>query len=232
MGNSRLYATVLSSVIALWLTGCATPTPASRPQGKAGVISPSWSAAAYASQDRDDAWHFAYAVQSWAGEQSGHVVMVPTRHTIVVDRAFLSEEWSHFPLRALRGVRADDPTQVVVLKHLWTTHASSWNYDTDIKLVLYGPGFVKEGVTLGKTTLQNVAPTYARMIGTTPPRGSMGRAMTEALVPTSKRPKVILTVVMDGAGRSLYETWPDAWPVIKGLAARGVDYADAKATQL
>jgi len=41
-----------------------------------------------------------------------------------------------------------------VLKHLWTTHASSWDYDTDIKFVLYGPGFVKEGVRLEKTTLQ------------------------------------------------------------------------------
>src|SRR5262245_3176770 len=164
-------ALFIASVLAFALGGCTTTTPAPTVQGTAGSISPSWSASAYRNQDRDDAWHFAYAVQSWAGEQSGHVVMVPTRHTIVVDRAFLSEEWSHFPLRALRGVRADDPTQVVVLKHLWTTHASSWNYDTDIKLVLYGPGFVKEGVTLGKTTLQNIAPTYARMIGTTPTKG-------------------------------------------------------------
>jgi predicted AlkP superfamily pyrophosphatase or phosphodiesterase len=233
MGSHRLLnATVVSSVLALALSACATPAPASRPQGKAGVVNPSWSASAYASQDRDDAWHFAYAVQSWAGEQSGHVVMVPARHTIVVDRAFLSEEWSHIPLRALRGVRADDPTQVVAMRHLWTTHASSWDYDTDLKFVLYGPGFVKEGVTLGKTTLQNIAPTYARMIGTTPPKGSMGRVMNEALVPTSKRPRVILTIVMDGGGRSLYEAWPDAWPVIKGLAARGVEYTEAKATQL
>ena len=230
--NRLLNATVTSSVIALWLTACTTPAAAPRPQGKAGAISPSWSTTAYASQDRDDAWHFAYAVQSWAGEQNGHVVMVPARHTIVVDRAFLADEWSHIPLRALKGVRADDPTQVVVIKHLWTTHASSWDYDTDIKFVLYGPGFVKEGVTLGKTTLQNIAPTYARMIGTNPPKGSMGRVMAEALVPTSKRPRVILTIVMDGGGRSLYDAWPDAWPVIKGLASRGVEYTEAKATQL
>src|SRR5262245_9643987 len=58
-----------------------------------------------------------------------------------------------------------------------------------------------------KTTLQNIAPTYARLIGTKAPKGSMGRVMTEALVPTSNRPKVILTIVMDSGGRSLYETW-------------------------
>jgi predicted AlkP superfamily pyrophosphatase or phosphodiesterase len=181
---------------------------------------------------QDDGWHFAYAVQSWAAEQSGHVVMIPARHSIVVDRAFFSDEFSHIPLRAVRGVRADDPNQVVVLKHLWTTHASSWDYDTDIKFVLYGPGFVKEGVRLEKTTLQNVAPTYARLIGTNAPKGSMGRAMVEAFVPTSKKPKVILTIVMDGGGRSLYDAWPDAWPAIKSLAARGVEYTDAKVTQL
>jgi predicted AlkP superfamily pyrophosphatase or phosphodiesterase len=80
--------------------------------------------------------------------------------------------------------------------------------------------------------LQNVAPTYARLIGTNPPKGSMGRVMSEALVATSKKPRVILTIVMDGGGRSLYEAWPDAWPVIKSLAARGVEYTDAKVTQL
>jgi Type I phosphodiesterase / nucleotide pyrophosphatase len=218
--------------VSLALGACAPAAPGSRTQGKAGEISPSWSTSAYRSQDRDDAWHFAYAVQSWAAEQSGHVVMIPARYTIVADRAFFSEEFSHIPLRALRGVRPDDPNQVVALNHKWTTHASSWDYDTDIKFVLYGPGFIKEGVTLEKTTLQNIAPTYARMIGTSPPKGSMGRVMTEALVRTSRRPQVIVTIVMDGGGRSLYEAWPDAWPVIKGLAARGVEYTDAKVTQL
>ena len=218
-------------VIALFVLGACAPTAtAPRVPGNIGAISPSWSTSA--SRSQDDAWHFAYAVQSWAAEQSGHVVMVPARHSIVVDQAFFSDEWSHIPLRSLRGVRADDPNRVVVLKHLWTTHASSWDYDTDIKFVLYGPGFVKEGVRLEKTTLQNIAPTYARLIGTNPPRGSMGSVMTEALAPTSKRPKVILTIVMDGGGRSLYEAWPDAWPVIKSLAARGVEYTDAKVTQL
>jgi len=225
-----LIATLISLVAWFALAACAPI--ASRPgsPGKIGLISPSWSPSA--SRTQGDAWHFAYAVQSWAAEQSGHIVMIPARHTIVVDRAFFSDEFSHIPLRALRGVRAEDPNQVVVLKHLWTTHASSWDYDTEIKFVLYGPGFVKEGVRLEKTTLQNIAPTYARLIGANAPKGSMGRVMTEALVPTSKKPKIILTIVMDGGGRSLYDAWPDAWPVIKGLAARGVEYMDAKVTQL
>ena len=223
--------TTLISLFASFALGACAPTASSpAAQGQASVISPSWSPSA--SRTQDDAWHFAYAVQSWAAEQSGHVVMVPARYTIVVDRAFFSDEFSHIPLRALRGVRADDPNQVIVLKHLWTTHASSWDYDTDIKFVLYGPGFVKEGVRLEKTTLQNIAPTYARLIGANAPKGSMGRVMTDALLPTSKKPKVILTIVMDGGGRSLYDAWPDAWPVIKGLTARGVEYTDAKVTQL
>ena len=233
MGRRHFFSATLTSSACLFaLSACVTMASGSRVQGKAGEISPSWSASAYKSQDREDAWHFAYAVQSWAGEQSGHVVMVPARHTMIADRVFFGEEFSHIPLRALRGVQAQDPDQVIVLKHLWTTHASSWDYDTDIKFVLYGPGFIKEGVRLQKTTLQNIAPTYARIIGTNPPKGSMGRVMTEALVPTSRQPKVILTVVMDGGGRRLYETWPDTWPVIKGLAARGVEYTDAKVTQV
>ena len=225
-----VIATLISLVAWFALGACAPIASSPGSPGKIGLISPSWSPSA--SRTQGDAWHFAYAVQSWAAEQSGHIVMIPARHTIVVDRAFFSDEFSHIPLRALRGVRAEDPNQVVVLKHLWTTHASSWDYDTDIKFVLYGPGFVKEGVRLAKTTLQNIAPTYARLIGANAPKGSMGRVMTEALVPTSKKPKIILTIVMDGGGRSLYDAWPDAWPVIKGLAARGVEYMDAKVTQL
>jgi len=225
-----LIAALIPFIASLTLGACAQTAPGPLAHQKAEVIRPSWSPSA--SRTQDDAWHFAYAVQSWAGEQSGHVVMIPARYSIVVDRAFFSDEFSHIPLRALRGVRADDPNQVVVLKHLWTTHASSWDYDTDIKFVLYGPGLVKEGVRFDKTTLQNVAPTYAHLIGTNAPKGSMGRVMTEALVPTSRKPKVILTIVMDGGGRSLYDAWPDAWPVIKSLAARGVEYTDAKVTQL
>ena len=159
-------------VASLALGACAQTASDPVAHRTAGAISPSWSSSAARTQD--DAWHFAYAVQSWAGEQSGHVVMIPSRHSIVVDRGFFGDEFSHIPLRALRGVRADDPDQVVVLKHSWTTHASSWDYDTDIKFILYGPGFVKEGARLEKTTLQNVAPTYARLIGATAPKGSMG----------------------------------------------------------
>ena len=83
--------------VALGLGACAATTPASRPQGKVDGLNPSWSASAYASQDRDDAWHFAYAVQSWAGEQNGHVVMVPARYTIVADRVFFGDESATFP---------------------------------------------------------------------------------------------------------------------------------------
>ena len=228
--HQQALIAVLITVVTSFALGACSSTASTVAPAKPGVISPSWSS--LASRTQDDAWHFAYAVQSWAAEQSGHVVMIPARYTIVVDRMFFSDEFSHIPLRAVRGVRADDPDQVVVLKHQWTTHASSWDYDTNIKFVLYGPGFVKQGVRFEKTTLQNVAPTYARLIGTNAPKGSMGRAMTEALIPTSKKPKVILTIVMDGGGRSLYEAWPDAWPVIKSLAARGVEYTDAKVTQL
>jgi predicted AlkP superfamily pyrophosphatase or phosphodiesterase len=228
--HQQILIAALISVAASFALGGCSSTASTPAQGKPGAISPSWSS--LASRTQADAWHFAYAVQSWAAEQSGHVMMIPARYTIVVDRMFFSEEFSHIPLRAVRGVRADDPDQVVVLKHQWTTHASSWDYDTNIKFVLYGPGFVKQGVRLEKTTLQNVAPTYASLIGTNAPKGSMGRVMTEALIPTSKKPKVILTIVMDGGGRSLYEAWPDAWPVIKSLAARGAEYTDAKVTQL
>ena len=100
-----LAGPLVSLAVSFALCACAPTAPGSRVQGKAGEISPSWSASAYQSQDRDDAWHFAYAVQSWAAEQNGHVIMIPARHTIVADRMFFADEFSHIPLRFLRGVR-------------------------------------------------------------------------------------------------------------------------------
>src|SRR2546425_12362718 len=96
--------TLISLAVSFALGACAPTAPGFGVQGKVGGISPSWSTSAYQSQDRDDAWHFAYAVQSWAGEQSGHVVMIPARYTIVADRMFFGDEFSHIPLRFLRGV--------------------------------------------------------------------------------------------------------------------------------
>jgi len=136
-------ASLIPLVFVFALAACGARAPASGVQGQATSIGPRWSDSAYKSQDRDDAWHFAYAVQSWAAEQNGHVIMIPARHTLVADRMFFADEFSHIPLRSFRGVRPQDPDQVIVLKHMWTTHASSWDYDTDIKFVLYGPGFVK-----------------------------------------------------------------------------------------
>src|SRR6266849_6282235 len=90
MRQILLARALVSLAVSLALGACAPTAPGSRVQGTAGEISPSWSASAYQSQDRDDAWHFAYAVQSWAAEQSGHVVMIPARYTIVADRAFFA----------------------------------------------------------------------------------------------------------------------------------------------
>jgi len=57
-----LSATLVSLAVSFALGACAPTAPGSRGQGKAGEISPSWSPSAYRNQDREDAWHFAYAV--------------------------------------------------------------------------------------------------------------------------------------------------------------------------
>jgi hypothetical protein len=209
---------------AMLLAGCAaSKSPAARP---------SWSAQAYADQRSDPSWHLAYAVQGWAAEHTGHVVVVPVAHNIVVPESFFGQETSHFPTSAVPAGTGQTKEGITTLSHGWTTHHSSWDFDTDIKFVMFGPGIVRQNLRLGRTTLQNLAPTYARLIGTDPPRGSSGRVMTEALVDAPRRPKVILTVVIDAGGRELFRTWSGSWPTIASLAARGAEYSDAKVTNL
>lgn len=159
-----------------------------------------------------------------------------TPSSVTSGSAELRPSWSNTAYSrqqsAVPGVETKDSQQIITLKHGWTTHGTSWDFDTDVKFLMFGPGFVKQGIRLEKTTLQNIAPTYAKLLGIGPPRGSMGRVMSEALVNNSNRPRVIFTVIIDGAGRSVYRTWPDALAHDQRLAARGVEYLDAKVTQI
>src|SRR5215468_3261176 len=93
MRQTRISWTIVPVLAVAFAGACAPSAPAPGLRGTPGDLSPSWAASAYRSQGRDDAWHFAYAVQSWAAEQSGHIVMIPARYTIVVTRGFFSDEF-------------------------------------------------------------------------------------------------------------------------------------------
>jgi hypothetical protein len=114
-----------------------------------------------------------------------------------------------------------------------TTHSGPWPYVQEVPFVFYGPGFVEPQGTLDlrrKITLADLAPTVARLLRMGWPKERAGRAVKEALLPESERPRaprLIVQVVWDGGGWNVLERWPRAWPHLASLIAGGTSVAGA-----
>lgn len=112
-----------------------------------------------------------------------------------------------------------------------TRHSTPFPYTQDVPLVLYGPGFIKNGVVSDRpTTVADLVPTFAELLDYELPGKVDGRALNEALLAKRKRngvPKLIFTLVWDGGGDNVLTQWPKSWPELKRLMARGTDYANA-----
>ena len=109
-----------------------------------------------------------------------------------------------------------------------TRHSTPFAYTQDVPLVLYGPGFIKRGVTSKRTTtVADLVPTYAELLDFELPQKVDGKPLTDALLPEGKRngiPKLIMTVVWDGGGDNVLEQWPDSWPQLEKIMGAGASY--------
>jgi predicted AlkP superfamily pyrophosphatase or phosphodiesterase len=61
-----------------------------------------------------------------------------------------------------------------------TDHGTPHNYDTHVPFVLYGWG-VKQGETLRRTSISDIAPTLSALLHILPPSGNVGTPVAEAL---------------------------------------------------
>ena len=111
-----------------------------------------------------------------------------------------------------------------------TTHSGPWPYVQDVPIVLYGPGFfeAKGDVKLDReVTISDIAPTLAELLGTTFPEDRPGRPITEALSPDRDKPKLVVVIVLDGAGWNVLNRWPRAWPFLKSRMQKGTSVTNA-----
>jgi hypothetical protein len=111
------------------------------------------------------------------------------------------------------------------------SHAGPWNYVQEVPLFFYGPGRVPAlGRVDGRATLADIAPTNAEMLGFDFDAPD-GHELAPALLPDGERagpPKLLVTLVWDGAGRNVLDEWPEDWPFLASLVDRGVWFDDAE----
>jgi hypothetical protein len=105
------------------------------------------------------------------------------------------------------------------------SHAGPWPYLQEIPMLWYGPGHVPAaGVVEREVTLADVGATYGELLDHPWPYGT---AMHEAIRPQAGPPALVVTVVLDGGGRDVFDTWPHEWPVVRSLIHQGTWYEHA-----
>ncbi|HEX2295714.1 MAG TPA: alkaline phosphatase family protein [Actinomycetota bacterium] len=137
--------------------------------------------------------------------------------------------------RVMRGYFAGRSGDVVMVEdapnQLGTIHSTPWGFTQRIPLVLFGPGHIRAGVRSSRSvTIADIAPTYARLLRFHRFPERDGRVLDEALVEgTDSAPRLIVTVVWDGAGTNVLRRWSRAWPNLRDLQRRGTTYTKATA---
>jgi hypothetical protein len=109
-----------------------------------------------------------------------------------------------------------------------TSHAIMWMYLERIPLLVHAPGFVVAGDSAERVTLADLAPTTAKLIGHGAwPDDRAGRPLPLATPRTARRPKVVVTFVIDGGGWNVLHRYPDDWPNLERLMATSANFRNA-----
>jgi Type I phosphodiesterase / nucleotide pyrophosphatase len=138
-------------------------------------------------------------------------------------------------LRIWRGTEPDRSGQILVVPQepnfLGSNfpHSGPWDYLQNVPLFWYGPGYLKPQPKVERSvTIAGIAPTQAGLLGFDGFDAPDGVAMPEVLAAAKDTPpKLIVTMVWDAAGRSVLDTWPKDWPVLKSLIPKGIWYDNA-----
>lgn len=105
-------------------------------------------------------------------------------------------------------------------------HTGPWDYLAEVPLIFYGPGVVStRGRIETPVTLADVAPMTADLIGDEDFQAPDGRGDPE--LAAGERPRLVVTIVWDGAGWNTLREHPTNWPTLKSLMREGSAYMNA-----
>ena len=113
------------------------------------------------------------------------------------------------------------------------SHSGPWDYVQRVPIVFYGPGFIRSRgeIEPGRVaTSADIAPTIAELLDMDWPSDRSSLPLSNALLPEEERagkPRLIVTVVWDGAGRDVLDQWPDEWPNLQEMIQGGTSFGNA-----
>ncbi|HJR44513.1 MAG TPA: alkaline phosphatase family protein [Actinomycetota bacterium] len=148
---------------------------------------------------------------------------------------------SEYLLRTQRGFFEPRSGQIAILPEEpaymasggggWS-HSGPWPYLQDVPLVFYGPGLIEaRGEVERPVTTADIAPTLMTMLRgffRTPDGDSLDEVVRfSGRMLRGPRPRLILTIVLDGGGWNTLRQWPDAWPNLARFVEGGVSFKTA-----
>jgi Type I phosphodiesterase / nucleotide pyrophosphatase len=105
-------------------------------------------------------------------------------------------------------------------------HSGPWDYLQDVPLFWYGPGVIHPTGRVDRPiTIADIAPTQAALLDFNF-HAPDGVPLEEIPAPRTP-PALIVTLVWDAGGRSVLDTFPNDWPVLRSLIDDGVWYENA-----
>jgi hypothetical protein len=107
-----------------------------------------------------------------------------------------------------------------VVTRLRSDHGSPWDYDVHIPLMIHAPGRVQGGRYPTIVRPVDVVPTISRLLCRPHDPTLPGRVLTEALIPGTRPPRVLMTIVLDQVGYRALEKALPRLPVLSKLAGR------------
>jgi hypothetical protein len=103
-------------------------------------------------------------------------------------------------------------------------HGSPWGYDTQLPMILYGPGRIRSGRHAATASHQDLGATLVSILGLTRRPDATGSALEVALLAASSPPKVVAVFVLDAFRYDFLERYADRLPHLVTMREGGASF--------
>jgi predicted AlkP superfamily pyrophosphatase or phosphodiesterase len=169
------------------------------------------------------------------------LILIPHRYNYLDEKWILERKPSHFTkAKVIEELKRYDRSWnefekenhkyfseengIIILNGYGISHSTHYSYDRKIPIVFYGPKYFKSNIFQKYIHQQHIVPTIASLIQSPIPIGSRENPINEILLQQtnqSKKPELVLFIVIDQGGMELYNSHKYSYPNIKKIFQNG-----------